>query len=52
MASVVDLTGNIYSDLTVKFPFKYLRDNIYIMVMYDYDRNAILTEAMNTFEGK
>ena len=46
MAGFIELTGEIYSDLTGKLPFKYLRGNRYFMVMYDYNSNAILTEAL------
>ena len=48
MAVVVEFTGKINSDLTVKFPFKYFRGNRYIMVVYDYDINAIIIEAIKS----
>ena len=52
MDSVIELTGNIYSYLTGKFPFKYFRVNRYTMVMYDYDSNSILTEAVKNREWR
>ena len=38
------MTG--YSDLTGRFPFKSSRGNQYVLVVYDYDSNAILAEAI------
>ena len=38
-------TGKINSDLAGKLPFKSFGSSIYIMVMYEYGRNVILTEA-------
>ena len=35
MSGVLELTGKMDSDLTGKFPFKYFRENRYIMVLYD-----------------
>ena len=52
MDGFIELTGNIYSYLTVKFPLRYLIVNRYIMGMYEYDRNAILTESMKNCEVK
>ena len=43
MDGVIELKVNIYLDLTVKFPFKYFRGSRYIMVMYDYNINSIIT---------
>ena len=48
MAGVIGLIGNINSDSTGKFVFKDFRGNRYITVMYDYDSNSILSEAMKT----
>eukprot|EP00957_Ditylum_brightwellii_P174990 13323446-Ditylum_brightwellii.AAC.1 len=39
-------TGVIYSDITGKFPYPYSRGHQYIMVLYDWDSNAILGEPM------
>ena len=36
-----------YSDLTGKFPFTSSQGNQYILIVYDYDSNAILVEALN-----
>ena len=49
---VIELTGDMYSDLAGKLPFKYFRCNRYIMVMYGYDRNDIITESMKICEGQ
>ena len=35
-----------YGDLTGKFPYKSLMVNRYIYVMYDYNSNAILVQAI------
>ena len=35
-----------YSDLTGRFPFQSTRGNEYILVMYDYDSNAILAKPV------
>jgi hypothetical protein len=35
-----------YSDLTGRFPYKSSRGNEYLLVVYDYDSNAILVEAI------
>ena len=37
-----------YADLTGKFPYTPTRGNQYIMVVYDYDSNAILAKATKT----
>ena len=37
-----------YMDLTGRFPYKSSRGNEYILVVYDYDSNAILAEAIKT----
>jgi hypothetical protein len=39
-------TGQIATDLTGRFPNTSSRGNKYILVLYDYDSNAILTEPM------
>ena len=36
----------VFSDLTGAFPHKSSRGNLYVMVMYDYDSNAILSEPI------
>ena len=35
-----------YSDLTGRFPYKSSRGNEYLLVVYDYDSNAILVEPL------
>ena len=47
-ASVVSFesTAKAYSDQTGKFPFTSSRGNKYIMIIYDYDSNAILQEPL------
>ena len=45
-AGVIELTREINSDRTGKLPFKYVRGNIYIMVIYDCDRNSIPMKSM------
>ena len=42
----------IYSDQTGKFPYKSSRGNQYIMIMYDFDSNAILVEPLKSRQGK
>ena len=41
-----------YSDQTGKFPFKSTRGYEYIMVLYDYDANAILARPFKTRQAK
>ena len=45
-AAVHDITGQIYTDLTGRFPVQSSRGYKYILVLYDCDSNAILTEPM------
>jgi hypothetical protein len=47
-SSIVDMetTGKSYSDLTGKFPVRSDRGNLYVLVVYFYDDNAILVEPM------
>lgn len=46
--AVVDCnpTGQIYTDLTGRFPVQSSKGNKYVFVLYDYDSNAILSEAL------
>ena len=39
-------TTKAYMDSTGRFPHKSTRGNEYVMVVYDYDSNAILVEAL------
>ena len=41
-----------YGDLTGRFPFKSSRGNEYIYIVYDYDSNAILAEAIPNRQAK
>ena len=50
MAGIIKLTGRIYSDITGKFPFRYLIGNRYLMVIYECNRNDIRTEAIKNSE--
>ena len=45
-AKPIDLTGLICSDQTGKFPVTSNRGNKYIMVILDYDSNAIITRPL------
>jgi hypothetical protein len=44
----IKITGQIFSDQTSRFPITSSRGNKYIMVIYDYDSNAILTEPLTS----
>jgi hypothetical protein len=45
--------GRSYSDLTGRFPSKSQDGNLYVLVLYTYDDNAILVELLkNRMEGK
>jgi hypothetical protein len=44
----IEITGKIYSDQTGRFPVTSSRGNKYIMVVYDYDSNSILTEPLKS----
>lgn len=48
----IETTGKIYTDQTGRFPVKSSRGNQYILVAYDYDSNAILTEPLKNRQGK
>ena len=39
-------TAKAYADLTGKFPIESSRGNKYVLIVYDYDSNAILAEAL------
>jgi hypothetical protein len=45
-STVYQPTGRIYTDQTGRFPVTSSRGNRYIMIMYDYDSNAILSHPM------
>jgi hypothetical protein len=42
----VDISGKVYSDQTGRFPNASSKGSKYIMVLYDLDSNAILTEPL------
>ena len=44
----IELTGQIYSDQTGKFPITSSRVSKYIMIVYDFDSNAILYELLKS----
>jgi hypothetical protein len=45
-AKVIEITGQIYSDQTGRFPVTSSKGNKYIMIVYDYDSRAILAEPI------
>jgi hypothetical protein len=45
-AQVVDITGQIYSDQTGRFPVTSSKGNQYIMIVYDSNSAAILAEPL------
>lgn len=49
--ATVTETGKIYTDQTGRFPVTSSRGNKYILVLYDYDTNAILTEPLKNRTG-
>jgi hypothetical protein len=44
-AATID-AGQIYTDQTRRFPVVSSKDNKYIMILYDYDSNAILAQPI------
>jgi hypothetical protein len=42
----IEITGKTYSDQTGRFPITPSRGNKYIMIVYDYETNAILSEPL------
>lgn len=45
-ATIIEPTDKIATDLTGRFPITSKRGGKYIMILYDYDSNAILAEVM------
>jgi hypothetical protein len=43
--------GQIYSDLTGRFPIASSKENNYLLIIYDYDSNGILAQPMQTCTG-
>jgi hypothetical protein len=48
-AATLDLTGQIATDLTGRFPVTSSQGNTYILVLYNYNSNAILMAPMIKF---
>jgi hypothetical protein len=46
MFSAVMVTNQIYTDLTGRFPTTSLSGNKYILILYDYDSNSVLSAPM------
>lgn len=44
----IEITGQIFSDQTGRFPITSCRGNKYIMVVYDYNSNTILTKPLTS----
>jgi hypothetical protein len=42
----IEITGQIYSNQTGRFPVTSSRGSKYVMIVYDYDSNAILAEPL------
>ena len=42
----VEISGKVYSDQTGSFPHNSIRGTKYIMILHDYDSNAILAEPL------
>ena len=51
-ASVIETTGQVYTDLTGIFVVPSSRGSNYLFVLYDYDSNAILAEPINNRRAK
>ena len=49
--ATIEETGKVYIDQTGKFHVRSSAENQYILVLYNYDSNAILTEALKTRQG-
>jgi hypothetical protein len=53
MIELSNVEGKSYSDLTGRFPCKSELGNLYVMVLYAYDANAILVEPIkNRSDGE
>jgi hypothetical protein len=44
----IEATGQIYTDQSGRFPTTSSRGNKYVMILYDYDSNAILAEPLKS----
>ena len=45
---IIEPTGKVFSDQTGKFPVTSSKGNKYVMVVYDHDSNAILSEPLKS----
>jgi hypothetical protein len=50
-AAIMEPTGQIYTDQTGRFVVPSSNGNNYLLILYDYDSNAIITEPMRTRSG-
>jgi hypothetical protein len=50
--TIMEPTGQIYTDQTGRFVVPSSNGNNYLMILYDYDSNAILAEPMRNCTGK
>jgi hypothetical protein len=50
--ATIEETGKIYTDQTGRFPVTSSRGTKYVMVLYDYDSNAVLTEPLKNRTGQ
>ena len=51
-AAIMELTGQIYTDQTGRFITPSSNGNNYLLVLYDYDSNAIFAQLLITRTGK
>ena len=49
--ATIEETGKVYTAQTRRFPVRSSAGNHYNLVLYNYDSNAILTEALKTRQG-
>jgi hypothetical protein len=47
-AIITELDGKIYTDLTGRFPTTSIKGKKYVLILYEYDGNAILAEPMKS----
>ena len=48
---VVEISGQVYTDQTGRFPIPSTSGAVYLMILYDYDSNAIRAEPMKSREA-
>jgi hypothetical protein len=46
--ATIEDTGNIYADQTGRFPITSSQGHKYILILYDYDSNAILAKPIKS----